>query len=42
MSIIAPKKLIETALPLDAINEAAAREKSEIRELQNEIAEFAN
>lgn len=28
MSIKAPKKLIEVALPLDAINEAAAREKS--------------
>lgn len=27
-SIKAPKKLIEVALPLDAINEAAAREKS--------------
>jgi putative DNA methylase len=27
-SIISPKKLIEVALPLDAINEAAAREKS--------------
>lgn len=26
--VIAPKKLIEVALPLDAINEAAAREKS--------------
>jgi putative DNA methylase len=28
MEIISPKKLIEVALPLDAINEAAAREKS--------------
>jgi putative DNA methylase len=28
MSIRAPKKLIEVALPLDAINEASAREKS--------------
>lgn len=27
-SIISPKKLIEVALPLDAINKAAAREKS--------------
>jgi putative DNA methylase len=27
-SIISPKKLIEVALPLDAINAAAAREKS--------------
>ena len=26
--IIAPKKLIEVALPLDDINKAAAREKS--------------
>jgi putative DNA methylase len=28
MKIISPKKLIEVALPLDAINEASAREKS--------------
>ncbi|MFN5561277.1 MAG: DUF1156 domain-containing protein [Opitutaceae bacterium] len=28
MHVISPKKLIEVALPLDAINEAAAREKS--------------
>jgi len=28
MKVISPKKLIEVALPLDAINEAAAREKS--------------
>jgi putative DNA methylase len=28
MSVISPKKLIEVALPLDAINAAAAREKS--------------
>ncbi len=28
MNVISPKKLIEVALPLDAINEAAAREKS--------------
>src|SRR5438552_18239931 len=27
-TIISPKKLIEVALPLDAINEAAAREKT--------------
>ena len=28
MNIIAPKKLIEVALPLDEINKAASREKS--------------
>ena len=28
MNILSPKKLIEVALPLDAINAAAAREKS--------------
>jgi adenine-specific DNA methylase len=28
MTVISPKKLIEVALPLDAINTAAAREKS--------------
>jgi putative DNA methylase len=26
--VVSPKKLIEVALPLDAINKAAAREKS--------------
>ncbi|HND56071.1 MAG TPA: DUF1156 domain-containing protein, partial [Pirellulaceae bacterium] len=28
MNVVSPKKLIEVALPLDAINAAAAREKS--------------
>ncbi|WPL18894.1 hypothetical protein Thiowin_03985 [Thiorhodovibrio winogradskyi] len=40
--IKAPKKLVEVALPLDAINAAAAREKSIRHGINRVLAPFDN